>query len=60
MQSVFKFPMAVYTLYLVETGKLSLDQQIHFLPSDRILPETYSPLQDKYPNGDGTWRSANC
>lgn len=52
MQSVFKFPLAVYALHLVETGKFSLDQQIHFLPSDRILPETYSPLQDKYPNGD--------
>jgi len=51
MQSVFKFPLAVYALHLVETGKFSLDQQIHFLPSDRILPETYSPLQDKYPNG---------
>lgn len=52
MQSVFKFPLAVYALHLVETGKFSLDQQIHFLPSDRILPETYSPLQDNYPNGD--------
>jgi len=52
MQSVFKLPLAVYVLHLVETGKFSLDQPIRFLPSDRILPETYSPLQDKYPNGD--------
>jgi beta-lactamase class A len=52
MQSVFKFPLAVYALHLVETGKFSLDQQIHFLPSDRILPETYSPLQDNNPHGD--------
>ena len=52
MQSVFKFPLAVHALHLVETGKFSLDQQVHFLPSDRILPETHSPLQDKYPNGD--------
>ena len=52
MQSVFKLPLAVYALHLVEGGKFSLDQPIRFLPSDRILPETYSPLQDKYPNGD--------
>jgi len=52
MQSVFKLPLAVYALHLVEKGKFSLDQAIRFLPSDRILPETYSPLQDKYPNGD--------
>jgi beta-lactamase class A len=52
MQSVFKLPLAVYALHLVEQGKFSLDQAIRFLPSDRILPETYSPLQDNYPNGD--------
>jgi beta-lactamase class A len=52
MQSVFKLPLAVYALHLVEGGKFSLDQPIRFLPSDRILPETYSPLQDKYPDGD--------
>lgn len=52
MQSVFKFPLAVYALHLVEAGKFTLDQPIRFLPSDRILPHTHSPLQDKYPNGD--------
>jgi len=52
MQSVFKLPLAVYALHLVEQGKFSLDQAIRFLPSDRILPETYRPLQDNYPNGD--------
>ena len=52
MQSVFKLPLAVYALHLVEAGKFALDQPIRFLPSDRILPETYSPLQDKYPYGD--------
>jgi beta-lactamase class A len=49
MQSVFKFPLAVTALHLVEQGKLSLDQSIRFLPTDRILPHTHSPLQDKYP-----------
>jgi beta-lactamase class A len=52
MQSVFKFPLAVTALHLVEQGKLSLDQSIRFLPSDRILPHTHSPLQDKYPEAN--------
>jgi len=52
MQSVFKFPLALATLHLVEAGKLNLDQQIRFLPSDRIPPPVYSPLQDRYPQAD--------
>jgi beta-lactamase class A len=52
MQSVFKLPLAVTTLHRVELGKLSLDQPIRFLPSDRILPHAYSPLQDKYPGAE--------
>jgi beta-lactamase class A len=51
MQSVFKLPLALTVLHLVEEGKLSLDQPIGFLPSDRI-PHTYSPLQDKYPEAN--------
>jgi beta-lactamase class A len=49
MQSVFKVPLGLATLHLVEQGTLSLDQPIHFLATDRILPHTYSQLQDKYP-----------
>lgn len=52
MQSVFKFPLAITALHLAEQGKLSLDKPIRFLPSDRILPHTHSPLQDKYPEAD--------
>jgi beta-lactamase class A len=51
MQSVFKLPLALTTLHLVEEGKFSLDQPIRFLPADRI-PHTYSPLQDKYPEAN--------
>jgi beta-lactamase class A len=50
MQSVFKLPAAITVLHQIEQGTLSLDQQVRFLPSDRILPHAYSPLQDKYPN----------
>jgi beta-lactamase class A len=49
MQSVFKAPLALTALHLVEQGTFSLDQPIRFLKSDRILPHTYSPLQDRYP-----------
>jgi beta-lactamase class A len=52
MQSVFKFPLAVAALDLVEQEKFSLDQAVRFLPSDRILPQVYSPLQDKYPEAN--------
>ena len=52
MQSVFKLPVTVTALHLVEQGKFSLEQPLRFLPSDRILPHTYSPLQDKYPDGN--------
>src|ERR1700674_2790001 len=49
MQSVFKFPLALTTLHLIEQGRFSLDQAVRFWPSDRILPRTYSPLQDEFP-----------
>jgi beta-lactamase class A len=52
MQSVFKAPLALAVLHQVELGKLSLDQPIRFLPSDRILPRAYSPLWDKYPQAN--------
>ena len=50
MQSTFKFPLAMAVLHQVELGKLQLDQPIRFLKSDRS--ETYSPLQDEFPNAD--------
>jgi beta-lactamase class A len=52
MQSVFKLPLGVVVLEQVEQGKFSLDQPVRFLASDRILPHAYSPLQDKYPDGN--------
>ena len=49
MQSVFKLPLAMAALHAVEAGTLSLDQPVRFLASDRILPQTFSSLQDQYP-----------
>ena len=50
MQSVFKFPLGMAVLDLVDQGKLKLDQQIHVSKSD-LLP-TFSPLREKYPEGN--------
>jgi beta-lactamase class A len=52
MQSVFKVPLALMALHLVEQGRFSLDQPIRFQAGDRILPRAYSPLQDKYPTAE--------
>jgi len=49
MQSVFKAPLALAALNLIERGELSLGEPIRFRASDRILPRAYSPLQDEYP-----------
>jgi beta-lactamase class A len=50
MQSVFKFPIAMKVLSLVDAGVLSLDQKVR-IRKNELLPGLYSPLRDKYPNG---------
>jgi beta-lactamase class A len=51
MQSVFKFPLALAVLHQVDKGMLALDQRIHVTKRD-LLPNTWSPLREKYPNGN--------
>ncbi|WP_158799365.1 class A beta-lactamase, subclass A2 [Pedobacter sp. L105] len=51
MQSVFKFHLALAILNQVDQGKLRLDQKILIRKSD-LMPDTWSPLRDKYPNGE--------
>lgn len=51
MQSVFKFPLALDVLNKVDNGILSLDQKIHITKND-LLPDTWSPLRSKYPDGN--------
>lgn len=51
MQSVYKFPIAMAVLSKVDSGRLSLDQKIHVVPSDFIPSNGHSPLRDKYPQG---------
>ncbi len=51
MQSVYKLPIAVAVLHAVEQGKLSLPENVRFLPSDLISPGQHSPLRDRHPRG---------
>ena len=51
MQSVYKFHLAIAVLSQVDQGIFKLDQRIHITKSD-LLPDTHSPLKEKYPNGN--------
>ena len=51
MQSVFKFHIALAVLNEVDNGKFKLDQNIFIKKAD-LLPDTYSPLRDDFPNGN--------
>jgi beta-lactamase class A len=51
MQSVFKFHIALAVLSMVDKGNLSMSQKIFIKKSD-LLPETWSPIRDKYTAGN--------
>jgi beta-lactamase class A len=51
MMSVFKFHIALTVLNKVDEGKLSLTQKI-FVRKKDLLPDTWSPIREEYPNGD--------
>lgn len=50
MQSVYKFHVALAVLNQVDEGKLSLNQKILLTKRD-LLPDTWSPLREKYKKG---------
>jgi len=50
LQSVFKFHIALAVLSQVDKGKFSLSQKIEISKKD-LLPDLYSPIRDRYPNG---------
>ena len=50
MLSVFKLAIAMKVLDEVDRGRLRLTQPVLLTPAD--LPETYSPLRDRYPAGN--------
>ena len=51
MQSVYKFPLALAVLHQVEQGRLQLNQKLLLRPAD-LLPDTWSPLRQRYPGGN--------
>ena len=53
MQSVFKFHLALAVLNQIDQGKMSLNQPI-FVKKTDLLPNLYSPMREKYPEGNVT------
>jgi beta-lactamase class A len=51
MQSVYKLPIALAVLRLVDEGKLKLDQKVRVEKSDFVREGQYSPVRDKNPKG---------
>lgn len=51
MMSVCKFPLALAVLDYLHKNNLSLDTEIFIRESD-LLPDTYSPLRDRHPQGN--------
>ena len=51
MQSVFKFPLAFAVLNMIDKGEYSLKHEIRITKGE-LLPDTWSPLRDKYPEGN--------
>lgn len=49
--SVFKFHIALAVLDQVDQGKLKLNQKI-FINREELLQNTWSPIREKYPNGN--------
>ena len=50
LQSVFKFHIALAMLAKIDKGQFSIDQNIIIEKKD-LLPNLYSPIRDKYPDG---------
>lgn len=51
MQSVYKLPIAMATLALVDRGTLRLEQQVDVRPTDFVSPGQHSPIRDAHPEG---------
>ena len=50
LQSVYKLHIALAVLSQIDQGKFSLNQKIKIEKKD-LIPNLYSPIRDKYPNG---------
>lgn len=51
LMSVFKYHIALATLHHLDENKLPMETELFIRPED-LKPNTYSPLRDKYPDGN--------
>ncbi len=51
MQSVYKLPISMTVLQLVDDGKLTLDKIVEVRVADMVPAEKRSPLRDQFPGG---------
>ena len=51
MQSVYKLPIAMAVLKMVDDGKVRLDQQVAITPDDFVRPGFHSPIRNANPKG---------
>jgi beta-lactamase class A len=51
MQSVYKLPIGMATLAVVDRGTLKLDQKVHVEKSEYVSDGQHSPLRDTHPEG---------
>lgn len=52
MQSVYKLPISMAMLDLVDKGKWTLAQEVKVLPSDYVRKPQHSPIRDQYPDAN--------
>jgi beta-lactamase class A len=51
MQSVYKLPISMTVLQLVDDGKLTLEKSVEVRVSDMVPADKHSPLRDQNPGG---------
>jgi beta-lactamase class A len=51
MQSVYKLPISMTVLQLVDDGKLTLEKSVEVRVADMVPAEKHSPLRDQFPGG---------
>ena len=51
MHSVYKLPIAMAVLRLVDKGNMKLNQTVRLEKTEFVRQGMYSPIRDKYPNG---------
>ena len=51
MQSVYKLPIGMAVLNLIDSGALSLDEKVTISPAEFVSAGQYSPIRDRFPRG---------